>query len=123
MDSIVTTYHGPSEELRGKVLRLRKRPLDEVDRTESSEAQDPTIDFVERIVNSLLPSQYTLQLHSRTVSPRFIKAAAELLEPLRPASRREAAGVDTASTFAVIAEDLVNPVDEGDVLSVEIKVR
>ncbi|KAJ4456755.1 putative Inositol-pentakisphosphate 2-kinase [Paratrimastix pyriformis] len=97
--SIVLSYAGTTENLRGKVLRISK----------SSLVGHP---IAKRTTNDLLFASHFQHLIPSgsapvlvNVTPSFLARIASSIEPVRPACRRESAAIDLHNPCAVLLED------------------
>lgn len=110
----VFSYIGPHHNMfNGTVLRLRKSGS-----VSNSEKDDPSIAFQNQCISRLIPSIHLANLRPVHVTTIWLVEFARFHEKHRPAQRRSLAGIDTARTHAVVANDLVG----SSPLVVEIKV-
>ncbi|KAI0672884.1 inositol-pentakisphosphate 2-kinase [Trametes maxima] len=137
--TIVFSYAGPTNtEFDGTALRLRKRPVSQVDGDAEKHQQsppegegegddgdadgepdDPTIVFQRRVIEQLVPREHLPRLDAVRVGRAWLQELADTTEALRPPERRAKDRIDTQKRKAVLATDLVG----GEGWAVEIKPK
>ncbi|KZV96177.1 hypothetical protein EXIGLDRAFT_609571 [Exidia glandulosa HHB12029] len=104
----------------GKVLMLRKRPLDILspplhgdlsldlaDKTVAEEDDDFAVAFQRRVTGRLVPEHLLPELGAAHVSTNWLKDVAAAIDATRPASRRAKDSLDLDRTKGVLATNLV----------------
>ena len=127
-ESIVFAYIGEtSSELTGKVLRLRKVPLDRQDLGTSNEDADitQTLDFHHRIITRLVPPSLLPSLRLCVVSPSLLSPLADSSHIMRPSERSSKDVIDIRQRRAVLATNLVGSPSSMSkpTLAIEIKPK
>ncbi|KZT09780.1 uncharacterized protein LAESUDRAFT_712226 [Laetiporus sulphureus 93-53] len=123
--SMVFSYRGPVHPTyTGRVLRLRKVPLNSVEAELNSteESQDHagySIAFDDAVIRRLIPEQFLPRLESVLMDSKWLETLSQLTEHERPRERRTKHTVDTRQTRALLAPDLLG--NEG--IAVEIKPK
>lgn len=126
--NLVLSYHGEHPELRGRVLRLRKRSNKSHDDAtaasqHSLESRDPSVLLYEAVVTKLFPEN-AAGLREVVLPPGFLERGRELWSSARPTERASQDSLDVSRRTAVLAESMVqSDKDDSAVLAIEIKVR
>ncbi|KAF7326188.1 Inositol-pentakisphosphate 2-kinase [Mycena kentingensis (nom. inval.)] len=119
--TIVFSYAGaPNPAFDGKVLRVRKRPINVDDAEEHAEDEDPSVVFHQCVIERIVPSEYLVRPEPLVPPPtEWLQDLAGAADVSRPAERRYKDTVDVKTPRLALATDLVG----GEGVAVEIKPK
>lgn len=119
--TIVFSYSGPRNlHFDGTVIRLRKCPVSQQEGAQVvEEADDPTVDFQENVIQRVVPGEFLPHLEHVDVEREWLERMVAAHESVRPLKRRQKDQIDLTRTKAVLATDLIG----NNGWAIEIKVN